>query len=211
MPHCPSCGKVLKDHTSVARHMSQPRSGCNTWLDDIIKLNTIIPPTEDHPMDPMDNNGLPMPYYEPGLGKEDNTYVFHGQEEDIALEACDGIRDQGQDANSEVTDYFLNSPLAYEDGYTFLGLFDADENSIYHKINLYFPFSSRRDWQVTAWLLHSGLSMGKIDSFLSLDMIKDLPLSFAQPKNFEVEQKCSPVVHVGSPKSFLRRILLSHL
>ncbi|KAG1876909.1 hypothetical protein C8R48DRAFT_768476 [Suillus tomentosus] len=192
MPHCPSCGKVLKDHTSVARHMSQPRSGCNTWLDDIIKLNTIIPPTDDHPMDPMDNNGLPMPYYEPGLGDEDNTYIFHGQEEDITLEAHDGIRDQGKDANSEVTDYFPNSPLAYEDGYTFLGLFDADENSVYRKTNLYFPFSSRRDWQVAAWLLRSGLSMGKIDSFLSLDMIKDLPLSFRSAKELRGRAEMLP-------------------
>ncbi|KAG1835810.1 hypothetical protein DFJ58DRAFT_735457 [Suillus subalutaceus] len=46
MPQCPSCGKILKDHTSVARHMSQPRSGCNTWLEDIIKLNSLIPPLD---------------------------------------------------------------------------------------------------------------------------------------------------------------------
>lgn len=151
MPHCPSCRKVLKDHTSVARHMSQPQSGCNTWLDDIIKLNTIILPTNNHPMDTMDNNGLPMPYYEPGLRDEDNTYIFHGQEEDITLEVHDGIQDQGKDANSEVMDYFPNSPLTYEDGYTFLGLFNTDENSIYCKTNLYFPFSSQRDWQVAAW------------------------------------------------------------
>ncbi|KAG1720476.1 hypothetical protein EDB19DRAFT_1611322, partial [Suillus lakei] len=60
----------------------------------------------------------------------------------------------------------------------FLRLFDADENSIYHKTNLYYPFSGRREWQLAAWILHSGLSMEKINSFLALEMIGDLPLSF---------------------------------
>ncbi|KAG2056816.1 hypothetical protein BDR06DRAFT_848372, partial [Suillus hirtellus] len=43
--------------------------------------------------------------------------------------------------------------------------FDADENSVYRKMNLYYPFSSQQDWQLAAWLLCSGLSMGKINSF----------------------------------------------
>ncbi|KAG2053492.1 hypothetical protein BDR06DRAFT_836590, partial [Suillus hirtellus] len=40
----------------------------------------------------------------------------------------------------------------------------------------YYPFSGQKDWEVGSWLLHSGLSMGKIDSFLLLDMT--LPLLF---------------------------------
>ncbi|KAG1906233.1 uncharacterized protein F5891DRAFT_1182460 [Suillus fuscotomentosus] len=38
---CPSCGKDnFKDHGTVAQHMSQPRSGCNTWLQDLIRLRS---------------------------------------------------------------------------------------------------------------------------------------------------------------------------
>ncbi|KAG1902223.1 uncharacterized protein F5891DRAFT_894998, partial [Suillus fuscotomentosus] len=46
----------------------------------------------------------------------------------------------------------------------------------------YYPFSGRKEWEVASWLLHSGLSMGKIDSFLSLEMIKALSLSFHSAK-----------------------------
>jgi hypothetical protein len=42
---------------------------------------------------------------------------------------------------SKVTNYYPNPPLAYQDGYTFLNLFDSDENSVHHKNNLYYPFS----------------------------------------------------------------------
>jgi hypothetical protein len=38
MPRCPSCGKGFKDPTAVANHMSQPASGCNTWVDNLVSL-----------------------------------------------------------------------------------------------------------------------------------------------------------------------------
>ncbi|KAG2123438.1 hypothetical protein DEU56DRAFT_745404 [Suillus clintonianus] len=117
---------------------------------------------------------------------EENFYDFGnfgGEEEDIA-------RVHG--GSGEVTDYFPDPPLAYQDGYTFLGLFDSDQNSVHRKTNLYYPFSCRRDWKVAAWLLRSGLSMAKIDSFLSLEMIKDLPLSFRSAKELRGRAETLP-------------------
>ncbi|KAG1906630.1 uncharacterized protein F5891DRAFT_975394 [Suillus fuscotomentosus] len=153
---CPSCGKIFKDHTSIACHMSQPQSGCNTWLEDMINS---ISPGEDHNMgsaDDEDFTGLPRDVsYDPGLGGEENFHYFGAGGEDIP--------DGNEVHAGEVINYFPEPPLAYEDGYTFLGLFDADENSV-------------------SWLLHLGLSMGKIDSFLSLKMIKDLPLLFCSAR-----------------------------
>ncbi|KAG1883389.1 hypothetical protein F4604DRAFT_1677715 [Suillus subluteus] len=60
--------------------------------------------------------------------------------------------------------------------------------AVHRARNLYYPFSGRKDWELASWLLRSGLSMGKIDSFLSLEMlsltkrtvkIQGLPLSFS--------------------------------
>ncbi|KAG2047311.1 hypothetical protein BDR06DRAFT_897683 [Suillus hirtellus] len=53
----------------------------------------------------------------------------------------------------------------------FLNLFHSDKNSVYHVTNNYYPFSGWKEWEVASWLLHSGLSMAKIDSFLSLEMV----------------------------------------
>lgn len=164
---CPSCGKELKDHTSVARHMSQPRSGCNTWLEDLIRLNSILPPSNDAMV--TDDS------YE----TEDMAYDFNNGE---SFERESGSRTQDRDA--EVTDFFPEPPLAFEHGYTFLSLFESDENSVHRKTNLYYPFSSRREWQVAAWLLRSGLSMGQIDSFLALEMVRALFLMLS--RSFEL-------------------------
>ncbi|KAG1798402.1 hypothetical protein EV424DRAFT_1332896 [Suillus variegatus] len=35
----------------------------------------------------------------------------------------------------------------------------------------YYPFSGQKEWEVASWLLCSGLSMAKINSFLSLEMV----------------------------------------
>ncbi|KAG1788469.1 uncharacterized protein HD556DRAFT_1434027 [Suillus plorans] len=150
--HCPSCGKTFQDHTSVARHMSQPRSGCNTWLEDLINSTTLS--NEDHPMDSADGSDV-----EPFQGLSDNFYDFG-----------DFVHGGGSERER-------NSELTGEDGYTFLGL-------IHQKTNLYYPFST--------WLLRSGLSMGKIDSFLSLEMIKDLPLSFRSAKELRGRAEMLP-------------------
>ncbi|KAG1758540.1 hypothetical protein EDD22DRAFT_956778 [Suillus occidentalis] len=118
----------------------------------------------------------------PGL--RDDFYEFgdFGAEEGDVSRVAHGGGTERECSSNFVTDHFPNPPLAHQDGYTFLGLFDSDENSIHWKTNLYYPFSSRRDWQLAAWLLRSGLSMGKTDSFLSLEMTKDLPLSFCSAK-----------------------------
>ncbi|KAG2368012.1 hypothetical protein BDR07DRAFT_1372496 [Suillus spraguei] len=187
--HCPSCGKIFQDHTTLARHMSQPWSGCNTWLEDLINSTTLS--NEDHPMDSAD--GLDI---EPFQGLSDDFYDFgdFGTEgEDVSRVHRGGSEHKrSSELTGEVTDLFPNPPLAYQDGYTFLGLFDSDKNSIHRKTNLYYPFSSRRDWQLAAWLLHSGLSMGKIDYFLSLEMIKNLPLSFHSAKELRGRAEMLP-------------------
>ncbi|KAG1884144.1 hypothetical protein F4604DRAFT_1919983 [Suillus subluteus] len=170
--HCPLCGKEFKDHTSVARHMSQPRSGCNNWLDDLIQLNSNLP-TEDDPMtvDNVSDPHVQAPYYE--QGEDVNHYDFFSQGEDLDS----GGRIRNENSEAKVTDHFLESPLAFDQGYTFLSLFDADENSIYRKMNLYYPFSGCREWQLAAWLLHLGLSMEKINSFIALEMSQVIPTS----------------------------------
>ncbi|KAG1892950.1 uncharacterized protein F5891DRAFT_1197062 [Suillus fuscotomentosus] len=178
--HCPSCGKQFKDHTSVARHMSQPRSGCNSWLDDLIQLNSILPPSTEH--DPMVVDDINDPQVDA------SSYDFWSQGEDLDSEG--GTWDE--DSEVKATDYFPEPPLAFEEGYTFLSLFDADENSIYRKTNLYYPFSGRREWRLAAWLLRSGLSMEKINSFLALEMIDDLPLSFHSAKELHGRAESLP-------------------
>ena len=47
-----------------------------------------------------------------------------------------------------------------------------DQFAEHRKINMYYPFASRQDWEVGSLLLRSGLSMAGIDSFLSLELVR---------------------------------------
>ncbi|KAG1733312.1 hypothetical protein EDB19DRAFT_1911660 [Suillus lakei] len=111
--------------------------------------------------------------HEQGEPEDESYYDFGSQGED--LDSGGGMRNE--DSEAKVTDHFPEPPLAFDKGYTFLRLFDADKNSIYHKMNLYYPFSGRREWQLATWILHSGLSMEKINSFLALEMSQVIPTS----------------------------------
>ncbi|KAG1753541.1 uncharacterized protein EDB91DRAFT_1285700 [Suillus paluster] len=181
---CPSCGKDgFKTDTAVARHMSQPRSGCNSWLDELIWLKSHLPP-EDDPME--SDNDVGGSYEE-----DDDDDVYFGNTDDGGRGSPVGggwdeasgtpTKDIEEEMHSKVTDCFPGAAETYGMGHTFLGLFNTDENSVYCKTNLYYPFSCKQDWEIASWLLRSGLSMGKIDT-LSLEMIKDLPLLFRSAK-----------------------------
>ncbi|KAI6023119.1 hypothetical protein BKA83DRAFT_4027559, partial [Pisolithus microcarpus] len=66
----------------------------------------------------------------------------------------------------------------YNGGSTFVNKFDVDKFSEHRSLNIYYPFASSGDWELGLWLLCSSLSMSAINTFLSLSLIKKLPLSF---------------------------------
>ncbi|KAG1905725.1 uncharacterized protein F5891DRAFT_1125768 [Suillus fuscotomentosus] len=175
---CPSCGKAsFRDQVAVARHMSQPRSGCSTWLQDLI-----------HDLDgPNIPGGGPQAEVEFTFGDRDESFEGSGESGGQASE--EGLLPNGA---SDFVDQYPESSRTYGMGYTFLDLFNSDENSVYRAKNPYYPFSGRKDWEIASWLLRSGLSMGKIDSFLSLDIIKGLPISFSSAKELRGRAEMLP-------------------
>ncbi|KAG1889115.1 uncharacterized protein F5891DRAFT_1198690 [Suillus fuscotomentosus] len=171
--------------------MSQPRSGCNSWLEDLINLHSasICAATSidmDHELNIPDLNlDVDPKLDEPVFGHPswDEGFQGGGGEGDSQV---DGPTDSG------FTNWYPEPPQTYGKGYTFLDLFHSDKNSVYRVTNHYYPFSDRKEWEVALWLLHSGLSMAKINSFLSLEMIKSLPLSFWSAKELHSQAETLP-------------------
>ncbi|KIM57131.1 hypothetical protein SCLCIDRAFT_131146, partial [Scleroderma citrinum Foug A] len=58
--------------------------------------------------------------------------------------------------------------------------------------NIYFPWASRQEWAFASWLLRSHLSMATIDSLLSLEIIKNVPLSFCSAKELRTHAETLP-------------------
>ncbi|KAH7917126.1 hypothetical protein BV22DRAFT_1026954, partial [Leucogyrophana mollusca] len=69
---------------------------------------------------------------------------------------------------------FVGAGGIYGYSSTFMDQFDMDENASLRKENIYYPFASHQDWEIASWLLRSGLSMGAINSFLSLELMSSL-------------------------------------
>ncbi|KAI6004631.1 hypothetical protein EDD15DRAFT_2155283 [Pisolithus albus] len=95
---------------------------------------------------------------------------------DLGEEASDSTR--GPPIHQRVTEFYPGASANYGRGYTFMDTFDADPFSSECQHNLFYPFSSKTEWQFASWLSNSGLSMAAIDEILSLDIIKSRPLSF---------------------------------
>ncbi|KAI5993707.1 hypothetical protein F5J12DRAFT_698290, partial [Pisolithus orientalis] len=76
------------------------------------------------------------------------------------------------------TDDFEGTAKMFGLGPTFMDKFNGDQFSNLWPSNLYYPFNSHNEWELALWLLHSGLSMRAIDSFLSLSIIQLLKISF---------------------------------
>lgn len=65
----------------------------------------------------------------------------------------------------------------------FMDDFNADHNAEKRKTNIYYPFSSKEEWGLSLWLLCSRLSMGVIDDFLALPIIRHMTNAVYSPLN----------------------------
>lgn len=74
---------------------------------------------------------------------------------------------------------FQGPSWCYPHGMTFMDQFFLDKYGKLHKDNIFYPFTSQKNWQITSWLLCSHLSMAAINSFLSLDLVRYIYLSFS--------------------------------
>ncbi|KAF8415444.1 hypothetical protein L210DRAFT_3431490 [Boletus edulis BED1] len=78
------------------------------------------------------------------------------------------------------------------DGQTFLACFALDSFSVHRKLNPYYLFSTLADWKMANFLLTSGLSMRAINTYLSLELTKTLPLSFQSTKELRFHAEILP-------------------
>ncbi|KIM57296.1 hypothetical protein SCLCIDRAFT_28909 [Scleroderma citrinum Foug A] len=132
MPRCPSCGKGgFNSHEAVARHMGQPRSGCSSWLDNLVNIHEdLLGRSRDG------HNSSCTTSTGDGSGglDEDNQWVSNDEE------MFDGTQ---EDSQSSPIEFFPGAAQTFAGGSTFLDQFDADEFSSYRSSNIYYPFASR--------------------------------------------------------------------
>ncbi len=188
MPHCPRCNKSFADEVRVAAHLSQPTSRCNTHNDELITVAEALqrahqrqPPRHSHPHsfnrhiivsaysddesdDDDDDNGRSV-----GAGSPSDFNTAMDIDPIPTAHAAHATTHTA--LNDLHIEKFPHSGTSTESDKSFMSKFHADTFSLERKANIYYPFTSRDEWKLASFLLHSNLSMAAIDSFLKLEMV----------------------------------------
>ncbi|KAF7973382.1 hypothetical protein HWV62_15481 [Athelia sp. TMB] len=164
---CPCCGAgSFSKESSLLKHMNQPYSQC-------ANLTSVPPP----PKAAASNTTAPQPSLsDPSDDNMDTDYAEYSIDPDPISSAQEDFTPPSR------FDHFPQTSQIFGQAKSFMDLFDEDENAEEREKNLYHPWASKGDHGLGAWLLRSGLSMQAIDEFLSLELIKTLPISFKSAK-----------------------------
>ena len=176
--------------------MSQPRSGCSAWFDNLVHIH------ED-------------------LGRDDNCPDYlravdlqpeNIDEYDVRGNDNEEMHDGTQEDGSKPIEYFPGAAKAFSGGSTFLNKFEGDQFNECRSSNIYYPFASRGEWKIGLWLLHSGLSMSAINTFLSLDLVYFLLTRHDHPayKSLRSKHYSSPSIQQLSSENELSYCLVGH-
>ncbi|KAH9159458.1 hypothetical protein EDB89DRAFT_2117806 [Lactarius sanguifluus] len=161
---CPQCHRNFRDRKALLCHMNHPFGSCNSHFEEVRYQER----RRQHQPIPTQARVSTTP--EP-------------MDIDIDVTATEDLRDdiQNVDGRPFIQEY-VGAAREYGRGTTFLQSFDRDQYAQERKKNIFYPFASRAEWEMAAFLLRSGLSMASIDSFLSLELINGLGLSFRNAK-----------------------------
>lgn len=175
--YCPRCAKKFKTQAALLQHMNQPISSCLTHYQErinmAVSLQTAVPvePTYSPPENHMDI---------------DDPEAHRAQVHTSSALSADSIPPLFQRLPTELENRNTVTPelpsftikrhptsgKVFGHGTTFLDQFDSDKFSDARKHGcLYYPFASRKEWELASFFLNSSLSMASIDCFLKLGLV----------------------------------------
>ncbi|KAF8415527.1 hypothetical protein L210DRAFT_3616586 [Boletus edulis BED1] len=210
MPNCPRCLKHFSSERGVKFHLSQPLCPCH---DNNYAFALEVPhlPANDAPCDVRQTHAVDSPMRSPSPGlpnfdlPDEPLAGFVADEADVEIDDAPPFPEE-RHPHLWVTDYFGGASATYGTGDTFLSWFDKDQYSERRRSNPYYPFASSKDWMEADFLSKSRLSMALIDDCLSMDVTKDLPLSFHTARDLRSRIESLP----SGPRWSYRTLSLDH-
>ncbi|KAI5987659.1 hypothetical protein EDD15DRAFT_2372019 [Pisolithus albus] len=205
MPNCPRCLKSFSTARRVTAHLAQPKSKCRAWQRERLGLSLYssssadsstpgssptfsdheLPANDDFDAIQFDPDALEaiVPFDDFDQGREERIWELSAAESAVLLAGL------GQGCQVQ---RFPNAGTVFGVGDTFLRRFEMDRYSSFRLTNLYYPFANLDDWEMANFLLQSKLSMAKIDEYLSLKMVRKMPLSFWTAKELRNRAELLP-------------------
>ena len=144
---CPSCHKDFPNDSLVLRHMNNPRTSCQSWLQFLSSID---------------------------LGVSGHSTTVHPSTRSGTNDAANRNENSSDNDTSTATHYedvHPNTPSFFGSGPAFMDKFSTDPYADKRRENLYYPFLSKGEWALASWLICSGLSMRAIDDLLALPIV----------------------------------------
>lgn len=158
--------------------MNQPHSSCISYIAEIAALQTSL----SSELQPAAMGHLEMQntaFQSPNNG-DANNFQQGNDWDPMAVddsESVGPITTSNDQASAMTTTFepiikeYPGAAQTYGKGKAFLDDFNADAYAEQHAINLYYPFSTKEEWELALFLLVSGMSMATITKFLSLKLV----------------------------------------
>ena len=150
---CPQCQRKFQNRKALLCHMNHPLGSCNSHVEEVANLVDELRRVQGR-----SRQYLPAP-------SDNFTPPTTPEPMDIDATVQEDVHDMGPFIQE-----YEGAAQEYGRGTTFLQEFDCDQYAQERKQNLYYPFASRDEWELAAFLLRSDLSMASINSFLSLQL-----------------------------------------
>jgi uncharacterized C2H2 Zn-finger protein len=166
--HCPQCHRNFKDRKSLLSHMNQPLGSCFGYIREVVSLADQLKKHKKR--------------HRPQQDIESESEESTSQQElepatdmDIFMD-CDTMDIEEAGSGARFVQEYDGAARTFGPGTTFMQQFERDEFTEERMQNLYYPFTSRAEWELAAFLLGSDLSLAALDKFLSLNLVS--PVAF---------------------------------
>ena len=144
--------------------MNQPLGSCFDYIHEVVSL-----------ADQLKNHKKCQHRPQQDIESESQPELkFATDMEDIFMD-CDTM-DDGAGPGARFVQEYDGAARTFGPGTTFMQQFECDEFADERTQNLYYPFTSRAEWELGAFLLRSDLSLAALDMFLSLNLVSTLLL-----------------------------------
>jgi hypothetical protein len=180
MPRCPRCSKKFADVSRVVKHMNQPLSSCLSYHEEVIRSNAMLAPAGN--LAPDINITSLKDSFQQLEEPTDSTPLFDNVL-DTQMDDINITQDDSDSSTLPFQELYPGAARTFGCGATFMDVFDADIHAETRKQYPYYPFASKEEWQLAAFLLRSDLSMNSIDKFLKLDLVSNILLILLAVKN----------------------------
>lgn len=184
MPRCPRCSKRCKTDRRLLQHMNHPSTKCIQFFDELIRISEAVGQTRLKANQRSKSKARRTELYEDVLMNSPDSAPHRtledGYPNDIPLTNMVDLPEQ-QDSQSELkhhTETYPGAAQTYGKGDNFMSGFDGDQYAGMREENLYYPWASRPEWELAAFLLRSSLSMAAIDQLLTLDLVSTFDLFY---------------------------------